>query len=99
MNLDSLAVLVNTLLGVIVLWSCICAANHMSMSTPWAIRCAYVFLGVGAAAALLAPGYLHRTPTVAELFLVAGTALLSVTDRRRYARRLSGGQAARRPAD
>lgn len=73
----------NTIAALWVIWSSICAANFMSLKTPFLVRCAYLLLGVGAAAALLAPGYLHRAPTFAELLLVLGLALLSMADRRR----------------
>lgn len=74
---------VNTVAALWVIWSSICAANFMSLRTPWLVRLAYLLLGVGAAAALLAPGYLNRAPTFAELLLVIGLAMLSIGDRRR----------------
>lgn len=89
MNLDTILTGVNTLAGAVVVWSAICATNHMSLSTPWAVRVAYILLGVGAGAVVLAPGYLNRAPTVAELLLVSGMALLAIGDRRRrHSRRL-----------
>lgn len=90
MSFDHILISLNTLTGMAVVWSAICAANHMSGSTPWVIRVAYILVGVGAGAVVLAPGYLDRAPTVAELLLISGMALLAVADRRRrYSRRLS----------
>lgn len=84
------AVVLNSLAAIVALWSSICATNHMSRKTPLVIRVAFILIGVGAAAALLSPGYLGRTPTNAELLLVTGVALLAVTDRRRrFSRKLS----------
>lgn len=90
MSFDTILVCLNTVTGMVVLWSAICATNRMSLATPWVIRLAYILLGVGAAAALLAPSYLNRVPTVAELLLVSGMALLALADRRRrHSRRLT----------
>lgn len=83
MTLDSALILFNSAAAIVALWSSICATNHMSRKTPLAIRLAFILIGVGAAAALLAPGYLGRAPTNAELLLVTGVALLAVADRRR----------------
>ena len=89
MTLDSTLILFNSAAAIVALWSSICATNHMSRKTPLAIRLAFILIGVGAAAALLAPGYLGRAPTNAELLLVTGVALLAVADRRRrHSRRL-----------
>ena len=89
MTLDSTLILFNSAAAIVALWSSICATNHMSRKTPLAIRLAFILIGVGAAAALLAPGYLERAPTNAELLLVTGVALLAVADRRRrHSRRL-----------
>lgn len=89
MTLDSALILFNSAAAIVALWSSICATNHMSRKTPLAIRLAFILIGVGAAAALLAPGYLGRAPTNAELLLVTGVALLAVADRRRrHSRRL-----------
>ena len=74
---------INTAASIWVLWSSICAANFMSLKTPALVRVAYILLGVGAAASLMAPGYLQRPPTLAELLLVCGMALLTVANRRR----------------
>ena len=89
MTLDSTLILFNSAAAIVALWSSICATNHMSRKTPLAIRLAFILIGVGAAAALLAPSYLGRAPTNAELLLVTGVALLAVADRRRrHSRRL-----------
>lgn len=90
MSFDTILVWLNTAAGMVVLWSAICAANHMSLATPWAIRLAHILVGVGAGAVVLAPGYLNRAPTAAELLLVSGMALLTLADRwRRHSRRLT----------
>lgn len=90
MSFDTILVCLNTVTGMVVLWSAICATNRMSLATPWAIRLAYILVGVGAGAVVLAPGYLNRAPTVAELLLISGMALLALTDRRRrHSRRLT----------
>jgi len=62
MTLDSALILFNSAAAIVALWSSICATNHMSRKTPLAIRLAFILIGVGAAAALLAPGYLGRAP-------------------------------------
>lgn len=80
---DQLTIAINTAASIRVLWSSICAANFMSLKTPLLVRVAYILLGVGAAASLMAPGYLQRPPTLAELPLVCGMALLTVANRRR----------------
>lgn len=84
MNSDFLLICINTVGSLTVLWSSICAANYMSLKTSIIIRIAYIALGVGAAAALLTPGYLQRPPTIAELMLVCGMALLTIGERRRH---------------
>ncbi|GEM_PF-2501937 len=90
MSWATVVVVMNSVAAIVALWSSICATNHMSRKTPLLIRVAFILIGVGAAAALLSPGYLGRTPTNAELLLVTGVALLAVTDRRRrFSRKLS----------
>lgn len=90
MSFDLILTGLNTVAGLGVLWSAICATNRMSLATPWVIRLAYILVGVGAGAVVLAPGYLNRVPTVAELLLVSGMALLTLADRRRrHSRRLT----------
>lgn len=83
MTIETLMTAMNTVASTIVLWSAICATNHMCRQTTFLVRAAYIMLGVGAAAVLLAPGYLGRPPTWAELLLICGLALLSIGDRRR----------------
>lgn len=83
MNSDFLLISINTLGSLTVLWSSICATNYMSLKTSVIVRLAYIVLGVGAAASLLTPGYLGRAPTIAELALVCGMALLTMAERRR----------------
>lgn len=90
MNTASILISLNSVAGIVVLWSAICATNRMCLSTPWAVRLAFILVGVGAGAVVLAPGYLGRAPTEAELLLVSGMALLVLVDRRRkHARRLT----------
>jgi len=83
MNWDHVAIGWSSTLAVISLWSAICALNAMSRATSNLVRLAYILLGVGACAVLLAPGYLNRAPSGAELFLVSGMAALALFDRRR----------------
>lgn len=80
---DAVLIGLNTVAATIVLWSSVCAANHMTRKTPLAIRAAFILVGVGAAAALLSPGYLNRVPTSAEMLLITGMAALTIVDRRR----------------
>jgi CHASE2 domain-containing sensor protein len=89
MSWGIVAILVNSVAAVAAIWSSICATNRMRRTTPLGVRVAYILIGVGAAASLLAPGYLGRAPTSAELLLVLGVALLAAADRRRrHSRRL-----------
>ena len=89
MTLETLAFGVNAVSSIVVLWTSICALNHMTRATAWTIRAAHVLLGVGSAAVLLAPGWCGRVPTIAEVTLVSGLAVLAVADqRRRVTRRL-----------
>ena len=83
MTTDFLLISLNTVASTMVLWSAICAANYMSLKTPFIVRLAYIALGVGAAAALLTPSYLQRPPTIAELMLICGMAMLTMAERRR----------------
>lgn len=83
MNGDFLLIAINTAGSLTVLWSSICATNYMSLKTPIIPRLAYIALGVGSAAALLTPSYLQRPPTVAELMLVCGMALLTIAEKKR----------------
>lgn len=78
----------NTVTSMIVLWSAICAADHMTTRTPHSIRIAFILVGVGAAAQLLSPPYLNRIPTAPELLLITGVAVLSIIDRRRRIARM-----------
>lgn len=82
MSWSMLFILVNSLSALVVIWSSLCATNRMSGDTPWPIRLSFILVGVGAAAALLAPGYLGRAPSDGELLLIAGLALLALVDRR-----------------
>lgn len=83
MNWAPVAICWSSTLAVVSLWSAICALNAMSRATSNLIRAAYILLGVGACAVLLAPGYLNRAPSGAELLLVSGVAALALFDRRR----------------
>jgi len=83
MSWSMLLIAVNSVFALIVLWSSLCATDRMSPCTPWPIRVSFILTGVGAAAALLAPGYLGRAPSDGELLLIAGVALLALVDRRK----------------
>lgn len=83
MTLGVLAVCWSSAWALVALWSSICALNVMTRATPVIARLAYILLGVGACAVLLAPGYLNRAPSWAELFLVSGVAALALFDRHR----------------
>lgn len=83
MTLGVLAICWSSAWALVALWSAICALNAMSRATSNLVRLAYVLLGVGACAVLLAPGYLNRAPSWAELFLVSGVAALALFDRHR----------------
>lgn len=87
---DFVLIGLNTLASTIVLWSSICATNHMSPRTPHVIRLSFILVGIGAAATLLTPGYFNRVPTGPELLLITGVAALTIVDRRRrFARRFA----------
>lgn len=68
---------INSLTALIAIWGSICALNQMKVSTSTVLRVAHVFLAVGAAGVLLAPYYLGRGPTLAELLMVYGAAVLT----------------------
>lgn len=61
-----------------VLWGSVCALNGMHRHSPLILRTAHVLIAVGAAGVLIAPLYLDRGPTVAEMLLVYGAAVFSV---------------------
>lgn len=77
MTLGVLAVCWSSAWALVALWSSICALNVMTRATPVTARLAYILLGVGAGAVLLAPAYLGRTPSAAELLLVTGLSALA----------------------
>ena len=83
MTLESIQIFINSIAAIMVLWSSICALTHMSWHTRLDIRLAYILLGVGSAAVLIAPGYLGSTPSASEMLLVYGAALLCMANRRR----------------
>ena len=76
MTWEPAQICINSTAAIVVLWSSVCALTHMGWHTRFDIRLAYILLGVGSVAVLLAPGYLGRTPTVSEMLLVYGAALL-----------------------
>lgn len=89
MNWAIAAIVLNSISATTVLWTSLCAINRMSRSTYCVIRAAYILISVGAAAVLMAPGYLGRAPTQAELLMICGMALLTLADRRKsFSRRL-----------
>lgn len=63
--------------ALVVIWGSMCALNGMCMTSSMLLRSAHIFLAVGAAAVVLAPYYLNRQPTAAELLMVYGAAVLS----------------------
>lgn len=83
MNWETAQTCINSSAAIVVLWSSVCALTHMGWKTRFDIRLAYILLGVGSVAVLLAPGYLGRTPAVSDMLLVYGAALLCLANRRR----------------
>lgn len=75
--MDTVTLLLATAASLVVIWGSMCALNGMCRSSPLVLRVAHVMLAVGALAVLLAPTYQGREPTVAELMLVTGAAVLS----------------------
>lgn len=69
--------IVNTFAAVIVVWGSMCSLNGMHRDSSMILRVAHVCLAVGAAAVLLAPHYLDRSPSAAELLMLYGAAVLS----------------------
>lgn len=66
----------NTLFAAAILWSTLTALSTMTRKCNFWPRVAYVLMGTGAFAAILAPFYLERVPTLPELmFMVALTIL------------------------
>lgn len=47
MTIETLMTAMNTVASTIVLWSAICATNHMCRQTTFLVRAAYIMLGVG----------------------------------------------------
>lgn len=88
---DMVLIGINSIACFGVIWSVLCATNNMSRRTPTTLRLAFILLGIGAFASLLAPAFLHRAPTPAETALCLGVAILSFVDRRRVQqKRLAG---------
>lgn len=75
--MDGLIQVVNSTAALIVIWGSMCALNGMCKDSSMVLRVAHVFLAVGAAAVLLAPHYLGRDPTKAELLMLYGAAVLA----------------------
>lgn len=75
--MDFLVQIMNSTAALIVIWGSMCALNGMCRSSSMVLRVAHICLAVGSAAVLLAPYYLHREPTPAELLMVYGAAVLS----------------------
>ena len=70
----------NSMLALTVLWTSLCAINEMNRRTSFMRRVAFILLGTGGLASVLAPFYLHRVPTATELLLVTAVAVLRITD-------------------
>lgn len=68
--------IVNSAAALVAMWVSICATNRMSRRTPLQIRLAYILMGVGSLAALLAPGMSERTYGWAETLTMLLIALL-----------------------
>lgn len=78
----------NTVAGLVVIWTALCTLNFMSPSTRWFSRVAYVLIGAGAAAMLLAPFYFKQALNGGSVILLCGVAVLLVSERF-YTRRLA----------
>jgi hypothetical protein len=86
MTLETAQIYLNSAAALVVLWSSVCALSHMNRHTRFDIRIAYILMGVGALAVLLAPGYLERMPDPGMMLLAWGAALLCIANRRRRQR-------------
>jgi len=80
--MNTLAIVLSTALALVILLSTICVINHMDRKTPFLRRLAFVLLGTGAAAMMVAPAYLQRPPSLSEILLLLALALLSFTERK-----------------
>lgn len=60
------------------IWGCMCVLNRMCSTSSMLLRAAHICFAVGAAGVLIAPVYLNRGPTTAELLMVYGVAVLSL---------------------
>lgn len=78
--LVTIAVGLNLILSLTILWTTLCALNGMSRETGFLRRLAFILLGTGAFASVLAPLYLQRPPSATELLLVTAVAALRITD-------------------
>lgn len=72
----------------IVIWGSMCTLNRMSVHTSTKHRIAHILVGSGAAAMFLAPGWVERIPTIAELLLLTGVSLLMMS-KKLYWRRIT----------
>jgi uncharacterized membrane protein YfcA len=86
MNWETVQICLNSTAALVVLWSSVCALSHMTRHTRFDIRIAYILMGVGALAVLLAPGYLGRMPEPGMMLLAWGAALLCIANHRRRQR-------------
>lgn len=75
--MNTLVLIANSVAAIMVIWGSMCSLNGMRMTSSMLLRVAHVCLGVGAAAVLLAPHYLGREPSAAEMLMLHGTAVLS----------------------
>lgn len=70
--------ILNSFAALAVVWGSICALNGMHRKSPTVFRTAHVLLAVGAAGVLIAPIYLGRGPTIAEMLMIYGTAIFAL---------------------
>lgn len=70
----------NGVMSSVIVWSTVCTLNAMDRRTGFWRRLAYVMMGTGALASVLAPLYLQRPPTATELLLVTAVSILRVLD-------------------
>jgi hypothetical protein len=79
-TLVPIAVGLQLILSLTVLWTTLCALNEMNRKTPFFRRVAFVLLGTGAFASLLTQLFPQRQPTATELLLFTAIAVLRITD-------------------
>lgn len=75
--MNAVLLAINSVAAIIVIWGSVCSLNRMCCSSSMLLRVAHICMAVGAAAVLLAPHYLGRGPSAAELLMLYGAAVLS----------------------